>query len=70
MAFTLDTTIGDLMKHPQAVALLDHYMPGFQSHPMFGMAQRVSLRTVAGMSGGKITPEMLDKLEARLAALD
>ena len=47
MAYTLDTTLGDLLKDPQAKAVMDQYLPGVSSNPMIEMAKGMSLETVA-----------------------
>ena len=43
-------------------------MPGMASHPQIGMARSMglSLKAVAGFSGGKITGAMLDAVAAEL----
>ena len=49
MAFTLDTTIGELLDDPQAKAVLDQHLPGFSSNPMVAMARGFSLNTILSM---------------------
>jgi hypothetical protein len=49
MAFTLDSTFGEILDNPQAVAVLDQYVPGASTNPMIGMARGMSLRMVLSM---------------------
>ena len=49
MAFTLDSTLGDLLDNPQAKAVLDKHLPGISSNPMVGMAKGMSLNMILSM---------------------
>ena len=49
MAFTLDTTLGELLKNPQAKAVLDKQMPGIADNPMVAMVQGMSLNMILSM---------------------
>ena len=49
MAYTLDTTLGELLKDPQAEAILDKHLPGVSSNPMVAMAKGLSLKMVLAM---------------------
>ena len=71
MAFTTDSSIGDLLDNDAAKAVLLKHMPGIADHPQIGMAKAMglSLKEVAGFSGGKITDDMLDAAGKDLAAL-
>lgn len=71
MAFSTDSSIGDLLGDEAAKAVLIKHMPGIADHPQIGMAKAMglSLKAVAGFSGGKITDEMLDAAGQELAAL-
>ena len=44
MAYTMDTTLGDLAKDPQAKAVVDQYVPGLTASPMFAMVSGMSLK--------------------------
>lgn len=71
MAFSSDSSIGDLLDDAASHAVLIKHMPGIADHPQIGMAKAMglSLKAVAGFSGGKITDEMLAAVEQELAAL-
>lgn len=49
MKFTLDSTLGDFLDHPQAKAVLDQYVPGISSNPMVAMVRGVSLNALLAM---------------------
>lgn len=49
MAFTLDTTLGELLDHPQAKAVLDKQLPGISTNPLVGMARGMSLNMILAM---------------------
>jgi hypothetical protein len=71
MALSTDSSIADLFDDPVAAAILDKHMPAMAAHPQIGMAKSMglSLKAVAGFSGGKITDAMLDAVAADLAVL-
>ena len=71
MALTTDSSIEDLLDNEAAKAVLLKHMPGIADHPQIGMAKAMglSLKAVAGFSGGKITDAMLDAAAQDLAAL-
>jgi len=49
MAFTLDSTLGEILKDPQAKAVLDQHLPGASSNPMVAMAAGMSLKSIVAM---------------------
>jgi hypothetical protein len=69
MSFSIDTKLGDLLDNEQTKAVLEKHMPGISSHPQIGMGKGFALSMVAKFSGGLITDEMLQKVNADLAAL-
>ena len=66
MALTIDSKIGDLLANPKAKALLDKYLPGFSTNPQMAMAKGMTLKAIAGMSKGMITPEKIKSIEDEL----
>lgn len=69
MSFSIDTKLGDLLDNEQTKAVLEKHMPGISTHPQIGMGKGFALSMVAKFSGGLITDEMLQKVNADLAAL-
>ena len=69
MSYSIDTKLGDLLDNEQTKAILEKHMPGISTHPQIGMGRGFPLSTVAKFAGGMITQDMLDKVNAELAAL-
>ncbi|NIJ21372.1 hypothetical protein FHS95_003075 [Sphingomonas naasensis] len=67
--FNLDTPIETLVGDPKAKAVLDADLPGIATHPSYEFFKSMSLRAVQPMSDGKLTDEMLKKVETDLAAI-
>lgn len=70
MALTLDTTLGELLKDPQAKAVLDQQLPGVSSNPMVAMAAGMSLRTILAMPQAAQLGLTKEKAEAILAEIN
>lgn len=70
MAYTLDTTLGDLLKDPQAKAVMDQYLPGVSSNPMIEMAKGMSLNMVLAMPQAAQFGLTKDKAEALLVEIN
>jgi len=49
MAYTLDTSLGELLDHPQAKAVLDQQFPGVSSNPMLAMVRNMTLNALLAM---------------------
>lgn len=69
MALSTQTKLGDLLDNEAAKAILEKHMPGISTHPQIGMGKGFPLAVVANFSGGMITQEMLEAVDADLAAL-
>lgn len=70
MAFTLDTTLGDILKNPQAKAVLDKHLPGVSTNPMVAMAAGMSLNMVLSMPQAAQLGLTKEKAEAILAEIN
>ncbi len=70
MAFTLDTTLGDILAEPQAKAVLDQYLPGVSSNPLIEMAKGMSLRMVLAMPQAAQFGLTAEKAEALLEEIN
>lgn len=69
MSFSIETKLGDLLDNETTKAVLEKHMPGISTHPQIGMGRGFALSMVAKFSGGMITQDMLDKVDAELKAL-
>ena len=67
--FSVESTVKDLLEDESAKATLEQHLPGFCAHPQIAMAKAMSLATVAKFSGGMITDELLQKVDAALKTL-
>jgi hypothetical protein len=69
MAFSIQSSLGDLLDNEQTKAILEKHMPGISSHPQIAMGRGFPLSVVANFSGGMITEDMLKAVDADLVAL-
>lgn len=67
--FNLDTPIETLAADEKAKAVLMADLPDLLPHPSYEMFKGMSLRQVQPYSEGKITDEVLAKVETDLAAI-
>jgi len=70
MAYTLDSTVGDLLKDPRVKPLLDQNFPGLASNPQVGMFAGFSLRMVVGNPMAAQFGITTEKVEAFLAEVN
>ena len=70
MAFTLDTTLGEILDDPQAKAVLDQQLPGISSNPMLAMAKGMTLNMILSMPQAAQLGLTKDKAEAILAKIN
>jgi hypothetical protein len=69
MAYTLDTTLGSLLDHPQAKQVLDQYLPGVSTNPMAGMLRGMSINSLLALPQAAqlgITKEKAEQLLAEV----
>ena len=66
---SIDTPLTDLMADPRTRKVMDRHLPGVKDNPHYAMIEGMSLRELAPMSQGKLTPEALAKIEAELQAV-
>ena len=62
MAYTMDTTVGEILKDTHAVEILEKYVPGISENPMLGMAKEMTLKALLDNPLAKqagITEEMV-----------
>ncbi len=67
--FTLDTPIQSLVADPAAKAVLDRELPGLTTHDRYEQFKGLSLKALKPFSGGLISDERLQAVEAGLKAL-
>jgi len=70
MAFTLDTTLGEILDDPQAKAVLDEQLPGISSNPMLAMAKGMTLNMILSMPQAAQLGLTKEKADAILAEVN
>lgn len=71
MAYTLDTTVGEILKDAHAVQILEQYAPGVSSNPMVSMAEGMTLKSLLALPQAKqmgITEEMVTSVLTQINA--
>lgn len=71
MAYTLDTTVGEILEDTNAVEVLEKYAPGISKNPMLALAKGMTLKAILAMPQAKdagITEEMVEKVLADINA--
>ncbi len=66
---TTETTIGVLLEDPAAKAILDKHIPGMTDNPSISMAAGMTLKAMQGMTGDKLTDDMLAAVDADFKAM-
>ena len=69
MAYTLNSTLGEILDNPQAKAVLDKQLPGVSTHPMVAMARGMSINMIVSMPQAAqlgLTKEKADVLLAQI----
>ena len=67
MAYTMDTTLGELMKDPNVKPLIDQYLPGVADNPMVSMVDGMTLDAIVSNPMAAQFGITEDKVEAILA---
>jgi NAD(P)-dependent dehydrogenase (short-subunit alcohol dehydrogenase family) len=66
---SIDSKLGDLMKDPQAAAVLEECLPGISKNRQLKMGFGMSLKFIAGLPQADIPKDKLDEIDAKLRAL-
>lgn len=69
MSLSADSKIKELMKNPDAVAILEEYSPGFSGNPQMKMVQGLTYRALCKFPQAGMTPEQVEEIDAKLKAL-
>lgn len=70
MAFTLNSTIGEIMDNPKARYVVDKHIPGASGNPMLGMVKGWTLNTIISMPQANSAGLTREKAETLLAELN
>jgi len=69
IAYTLDTPVETIAADPAGTAVLNKDIPGLLTDPSYGLIKSMTLKSIARLSGGDLTEQMLAQTEADLKAL-
>jgi NAD(P)-dependent dehydrogenase (short-subunit alcohol dehydrogenase family) len=67
--FSINSKLGDLMKDPQAAAVLEQYLPGISKDPQLKKGFGMSLKFIAGFPGSGFPKDKLPAINAALQDL-
>ncbi len=68
--FSVESSLKEILKNEEAKkVIIDNLGEDVLNNPMLKMVMRKSLSTIASMSGGKITDEMLETIDSQLKAV-
>ena len=70
MAYTLDSTVADILDDPRAKEIVEKYAPGLINNPMVSMAKGMSLRTILSMPQAKQAGITEDKVQQVLSEIN
>lgn len=63
-----DSRVLEILNNPEALAILDEYIPGASSDPKLKMAKMLTLERISKLTPD-LTPEILEAVDERLRAL-
>lgn len=62
--YTRDTLLGDLLKDPKAVEVIDKHLPGVLKNPALKLVQKFTLEKLTSIPQTGLTSETLDAMLA------
>ena len=69
MSLTLDSTIKEIKKHPEAAKQIEELIPGFATSPQMKLVGNMSFKKLAKIKPDKVPPEILEAIEKILNSL-
>ena len=69
MAFSMDSTIKEILDSPEAVAVVEKYSPGFSKNPQLKMALGMKIGMAARFPQAKLSKDQIAAMEADLKNL-
>ena len=66
---TITSSIKDLLANPTTAAVVEKHLPGVSQHPALPQFQDMTLGQVAPLSGGAVTPAVIEAIDTDLKAL-
>ena len=62
-------TVGEVLKNPQAKAMLQKELPMIMRHPMLPMAHAIPLRDIINNAGGYVSPRKMQSMLENLSKI-
>ena len=62
-------TVGEVLKNPQAKAMLQKELPMIMRHPMLPMANAIPLRDIINHAGGYVSPRKMQSILEKLSKI-
>jgi hypothetical protein len=67
---SIDSKMGDLMKDPTAIAILEEYYPGMSADKRMKMVASMTLRALAKFPQAAGIGQKIDEIDVRLQAIE
>jgi len=64
--YSTNCSFGELFENPETKKIVEKFFPGFEDHPMFGMAQGMKIDQIAEMAPEKFDDKLLYSLNKEL----
>ena len=71
MPYTMDSTVGEILKDTHAVEILERHVPGVSKNPMLALAKGMTLKAILAMPPAKeagLTEDMVKKVLTEINA--
>jgi len=71
MKYTLDSTVGEILKDTQAVEILEGFVPGISTNPMIELAKDMTLKSLLALPQAEqfgVTEEMVNQVLEQINA--
>jgi len=66
MAFSTDSTLGEILDNEKGKAVLEKHMPGVSKDPRTAMGRGMTLKQIAAFMPAQITPALLQAIDEDL----
>jgi hypothetical protein len=63
MPYSLDSTVGEILKDTRAKEVMDKYAPGLSTNPMIGMAKNWTIKNILSMPQAKSAGLTVEKVQ-------
>jgi hypothetical protein len=68
--FSIDSKMGDLLKDPKAVAILEEYYPGMSKDTRMKMVAAMTLKALSKFPQAAAIGKKIEEIDARLKAIE